>query len=531
MFKKNKLNFIFNLIDNSALLSLIIISTITSLLFLVIPVTAQALVNFIAFGHLMRPVLILSIMVLVLIIGAGLLNLWHNIIIEIIQQKIIVNSSLKLTKHFSALSYHSIIAHDNQKEVNKFFDIVVVTKALGGILSYGINLSLQVFFGLIVLLIYHPYFIIFDIFMLACLLTIILVPYKTAKITAYQECVEKHGIAEWFDEIVLSRYLFKFLNLPNFLIKETDNRLVNFLKNRNRHFRQLIKYQIGLFVLASISSSILLGLGGYLVINNQLSLGQLVASEIILGSIVYALNQFIKVLEDYFDLMASLDIFDHLLHMPVEPIDSIPEETIRIIDNLHDFNLELNYHDKKILVNSANPLLIKSSDRNSIESIVTKLIGMTDSESLEIVLNGIVCKANILMALRRKTMLLQEPQWISGTIYDNIVLNTPKVSMDYILQYVNKLGLTDKIVGFKDGLLTYVSSWQYEFTEKEAVLLMILRLIVNSPNMIILDRTLDILDENTANSVLELLFSLPNKTYIITTQHYDFSIISNRWEI
>ncbi len=531
MFKKDKLTFIFNLIDSSTILSLVLISMVTSILFLVIPVTAQTLVNFIAFGYLLRPIFILSIMVFVLIICAGALNLWHNILIEIIQQKVMVNVGVNLTKRFSDLSYRTLLAHDNQKEINKFFDIVVVMKSLAGILSYGINLSLQIFFGLIVLVIYHPYFIMFDLFILICICVIILAPYKVARLTAVQECREKHGIAEWFDEIFLNRYLFKFMDLAIFLLRETDNRLVKFLKVRNRHFRQLIKHQVGFFVLAAAASSILLGLGGYLVILNQLSLGQLVAAEIILGGIVYALNQFVKVLDDYYDLSASLDIFKELFSLPTEEKYPMPDEITSIVDNLDNVNIIFKHSDKKIIVNPDSPLLIYSLDRSNLENIITNLIGLTHDSSYEIILNGIKCQQKLLMALRRRTLLLQEPQWLAGTIYDNIVLSKTKVSMDEILKYIGKLGLTNKIMSFKDGLLTYVSSWQYEFTEKEAVLLMILRAIVNSPSMIIIDRTLDLLDKNLISVVLEILFSFQEKTYIITTERQDFPTIDNCWKV
>lgn len=530
MLKKNKLNPLFNLVDNSTIISLIIISTITSILLLVIPVTAQTLVNFIAFGHILRPVLVLSIMVFVLIISAGFLNLWHNILIEVIQQKIMVNSSLKLTERFSRLSYSALQAHDNPKEVNKYFDIVVIVKSIGGILSYGINLVLQVFFGLIVLLIYHPYFIIFDLVLVCLILIIICIPFRTAKSSAYLECQSKHAVAEWFDEIILNRYLFKFLNFTKYLIKETDERLTNFLKYRNKHFRQLIKYEVGFVILAAVSSSILLGLGGYLVIKNQLSLGQLVAAEIILGSIVYSLNQFVKVLEEYHDLSASFEIFEELMKIPVEEISSFNDDINAIINNFDVINLKIENEDSVYVANPGNPLLVKSLDRSFIENLITNMIGLTSDNNFKFWITDILCNQHFLISLRRKIMLVQEPQWIAGTIYDNLVLNTPNVSMDLIIKYINILGLTNKITNFKDGLSTYVSSWQYEFTEKEAVLLMILRVVINSPTMCIFDRTLDLLDYESIKKVLEILFSFQDKTYVIITQRHDFPKVTNCWE-
>lgn len=531
MFKRNQLHSILSMVDNSTIFSLIIISTITSILFLVIPVAAQTLVNFIAFGHVLRPVFILSIMVLVLIVCAGALGLWHNILIEIIQQKLMVHVGLSVTKRFSDLSYNGLIAHDTQRELNKFFDIIVIMKSLAGLLSYGIGTFLQVFFGLILLVIYHPYFVIFDAFVVVSLAIIILGPFRVAKKMAHLECKEKHNIAGWFDEIFINRYLFKFADYAEFLMKETDNRLVAFLKVRNRHFRQLIKHQVGFFILAAVASSILLGLGGYLVIANQLSLGQLVASEIIMGGIIYSLKQSVGILDDYYDLSASLEKFDDLLSLPIEEKDPMPGELISIVENLENVNLMWKVSGKKIIATPDEPLLIRSINNTSIENVLTNLIGLKDDPEQQIIMNGFQCNQKLLIALRRRSILLQEPQWFAGTIYDNIVLNAENVSMDFILENITKLGLTDKIMGFTDGLLTYVSSWQHEFTEQEAILLMVLRAVINSPSLIIIDRTLDSLEKDLIAEVLAMLLSDKEKTLVIATQRQDFASISNTWEL
>jgi ABC-type bacteriocin/lantibiotic exporter with double-glycine peptidase domain len=529
MFKKNQLHSILSMVDNSTIFSLVIISTMTSILFLVIPVAAQTLVNFIAFGHVLQPVFILSIMVFILIASAGALSLWHNILIEVIQQKLMVHVGFVLTRRFSMLSQSVLLSDDRQKEVNKFFDIVVIMKTLAGLLLYGVNISLQVFFGLVLLLIYHPYFIVFDLIVVVSIFLIIYFPYRVAKKTAEDECRQKHAIAEWFDEIFLSRYLFKFGRYSDFLLKETDNRLVAYLKVRNRHFRQLIKHQVGFYILAAGASSLLLGMGGYLVIANQLSLGQLVASEIIMGAIVYALKQSISILDDYYDLSASLCKFDDLLELPIEESHPIPDEIVSLIDGLQDIQLTWEKSPSAVFAKPGHPLLIYSVERAPIQTIVTNLVGLTHDSSEKIKLNEFHCTQQLLVALRTRAILLQEPQWFSGTIYDNLVLNTSGVSMDFVLENVNKLGLTNKLMSFPDGLLTLITSWQESFSESESVLLMVLRALINSPSLIIIDRTLDSISLELCNKVLSILADLKNTTIVITSQRSDFPNISNKW--
>ncbi|MDF1757319.1 MAG: ABC transporter ATP-binding protein [Legionellaceae bacterium] len=529
MFKKTHIDSILSIVDSSTIYSIVLISTMTSILFLVIPVAAQTLVNFIAFGHVLNPVFILSIMVFVLILSAGALSLWHNILIEIIQQKLMVKVGILLTRRFSDLSHKALQSHDGQKEVNKFFDIVVVMKATAGLLLYGVNITLQIFFGLVLLVVYHPYFVIFDILVLFSIFLVVALPFRVAKKTAEEECAQKHSIAEWFDEIVINRYLFKFGNYSKFVLKETDNRLVGFLKVRNRHFRQLIKHQLGFYAISAVASALLLGLGGYLVISDQLSLGQLVASEIIMAAIAYALKQSISILDDYYDLNASLDKFDDLFELPIEGTDKITEEIISTITNLETINLTWHTSENEFAATPKSPLLVHSLEHEPIHNWLVDLIGLTETRTEKISLNGVTCNHNILMALRKRAILLQEPQCFSGTIYENIVLNTPDISMNMVLEKAKLVGLSEKIMSLPNGLLTIIDSWNISFTETESVRLMILRALINNPSLIIIDRTLDSVSLQLIEELLQVLLQLENTTILITSKRTDFPILTNKW--
>lgn len=502
----------------------------TSLMFLTIPIAAQTLVNFIAFGHLVRPVVTLSIIVFTLIVCAGALSIWHTILIEIIQQKLIVHVAFRLTRHFSNVSQTILATQHGPELVNQFFEISSIMKSLSNLLMYGINTGLQIFFSLILLVLYHPFFLLFDVFVILCLCLIIYIPYRTAQITAEEECSRKHAIAKWFDEILLNRFLFKFRHYPDYVIEQTDERLAGYLIARNRHFKQIIKHQIGFYGLGAIASSLLLGLGGYLVIINQLSLGQLVASEIIMSAILYALKQLSSLLEDYYDLTTSTQKIDHILSLPLECAVPLPNEIVFFVQQLNYIHLAWS-HPSRINASPKKPLLIYSMQRERIQTMMTALIGLVPDLSENITLNGVQCTQPLLIALRQQTILIQEPQWFAGTIYDNIALNAHNVALETILQHINTLGLTNKIMSFPEGLDTYVSHWKKQFTRSEITLIMILRAIIAKPLLIIIDQSLDDVDVPLLETVVALLLEIKKTTLIIATQRTDFPGISNRWTL
>ncbi|MGQ3890453.1 ABC transporter transmembrane domain-containing protein [Legionella sp. CNM-4043-24] len=525
---KGGANAVFEVLDRSSLYSIGIISTLISLLSLVVPIAAQTLINIVAFGKLLQPVITLSVIVFILMVGLGLLSVWQMLIIEIIQQKLMVRISLKLAKHFTHLSPAIFSTHNGPELVNRFFEIVVINKALASLLLYGITLGLQMTFGLILLLFYHPLFLFFDGFIIISLLLVIFIPYRIAASSAKEECAQKHVTGSWLEEILINRYLFKYNEYPRYVMEQADKRLVGFLKARNRHFRQLVKHQIGLYALSALATSLLLGLGGYLIINNQLSLGQLVASEIVLGTLIYGFKRLGALLENYYDLIASTEKIDFALNVPLENYHSqeFANHLLPSMKSIHlgisDIRLCAGSGSAEVLLSPveaspAKPLLLVFKQEDACKNFVESLSGLNDILSAAITVNGIPCTQATLIALRRHSLLIREPQWFAGSIYQNLVLNHAGVSIEAICELLKKLHLLEKIMQCPDGLNTLIHDWQTVFTLSELIQLMVARAIIDNPRLLIIDRSLDDLQEDEMDRVMPLLLAMKHTTLVITT--------------
>lgn len=530
---------VFRILDSSSLFSILIISVLISFMSLVIPIAAQTLINLVAFGKLLNPVITLSFMVFVLMAGTGALTLWQMVIIEIIQQKMMVIVSLNIAKHFTHLSPTILETHNGFELVNRYFELVVINKALASLLAYGMTLGLQVFFGLILLIFYHPYFLLFDAFILVSLVLIIFIPYRKAMDSAKKECSEKHRVALWIEQILLNRYLFKFENYPDFVLEQTDMHLVGFLKARKTHFKQLIKHQIGFYGLAAIATSLLLGLGGYLVINNQVSLGQLVASEIVLGSLITSFKSLGSMLENYYDLLASVEKIDVALSLPLDnQLDQDnSQKIVQHMENLHlkftDMVLEFSANEvnRSSQVGEAspgNPILFVFRQEAACTHLVESLTAIELNQSASIYLNQIPCTYSVLLELRRYSLLVREPQWFSGTIYQNLMLNHDAIASEVIFSYLEAFKLLEKIMKFPADLHTVIHDWQTTFTHVELIELMLIRALIVKPKLLILDRCLDVLSSEEIEVALSLLRSLTNTTLVVTTLNEENHHLPNR---
>lgn len=522
MIKKER-NSIREILDTTTISSIVMISIFVSLLSLSIPIAAQTLINLIAFGKLLQPVLTLSLIVLILMIALGALNIWQIIIIEIIQQKLMVKISLNLSRQFTHLSLENFSSHHGPELVNRFFEVTTINKSLANLLLYGINLLLQLFFGLLLLVFYHPLFLVFDGFILFSILIIVFIPFHKALNSAKDECTKKHQIGSWLEELLTNRFLFRFNNYQNYATYQTDKRLVSFLKARNSHFIQLIKHQIGFYLLAALASSLLLGLGGYLVINDQLSLGQLVAAEIVMGSLIYSFMRFSHLLENYYDLMASESKIDSVLNLPVEMIKT---ELNELLIPVQSMTLQIKNKNEATCV-PGNPLLIEVNESQQGLLITEFIFGFRNDSTLNLLVNGTLCAQEYRCSLREHSLLIRDKEWFAGTIYDNLRLNQSLFSTEELKNYLNTFNLMNKIMSLSEGLKTIIYDWENVFTESELIQLIVIRALLIKPQLLIIDRAFDYLNHEQIELILVELAQLNNTLMIIVTERPKLIPFSN----
>lgn len=520
---KKEMGFIIKTLDRATILSIVMISVLISLLSLTIPVAAQTLINLIAFGGLLQPVITLSIVVFVIMMALGALHVWQIVIVEVIQQKLMVKVSLDLTYQFSHLSLDNFTTHHGPELVNRFFEIVTVKKSIASLLLYGVNLCLQLFFGLLLLLFYHPLFMVFDGFIILGLLLIIVIPYRKGLETAEEECHQKHQIGAWLEEILINRFLLRFNLYHRYATQQADKKLVSFLKVRNRHFKQLLKHHIGLYSLTALASSLLLGMGGYLVINNQLSLGQLVAAEIVLGALIYAFKRFGALLEDFYDLKASQSKLEKVLNLP---IDKVQEDLETPFIPIRTIKLKIPGQ-AEVIASHKSPLLVYSHITDQCQNFTDEILGFKQTINFELFVNNTFCSHDNRILLRRCALLIRRPQWFAGTIYDNLLLNQPQIPHEVIIEQLKKANLLDKIMRQPRGIKTIIYEWQTVFTELELIKFMVVRALLVKPQLLIIDRAFDLLDQNIDELISQLL-TLENTTLLVVSQHYDFKHIKNR---
>jgi len=287
-----------------------------SFLSLAVPLSVQFLINSVSFTALMRPTFVLGSVLLVLLIFWVALNALQFFVTEIFQSRFFA----RITSEVTILLLKSKQQNPEKREmVNRFFETITIQKTIPKFLTKTFSTILQGAVGLIVVSFYHPVFFLFSLAIVISLWLIWSRFYKQAVASSFAKSQAKYDIVRCFEEIEESS------TFTNFDVEQKINSLTgDYLKDRKSRFRSLFSQVILLLALYAISSVSLLVIGGWLVLKGQLTIGQLVAAELILSALLYSFSQLGRDLENFYDLAASCQKLSKFYNFSIEKKDFEP---------------------------------------------------------------------------------------------------------------------------------------------------------------------------------------------------------------
>lgn len=279
---------------------IVVYSISISLLTLGTPISVQSLVNTFTFGPYFQPLFFLSLCLAGILIVLGTLKIMQYLLVEYLQRRL-------FTKVTAVIARAYILALDNEdrtleNKANRYFDVVLAMKTLAVLVTDGIALVLQAGLGVILISLYHPWFIVLSILILACILLPLYFLLGPGMHNAREESNAKYDLADYLHK--LSQGQFPLSDRQK-LLESADTEIGQFLQRRQKHFRILFSQNLIYILVYGAINTLLLALGGYLVISGQLSVGQLVAAEIVVNAILSQLLYAIKYLDSYYDLYTA----------------------------------------------------------------------------------------------------------------------------------------------------------------------------------------------------------------------------------
>jgi ABC-type bacteriocin/lantibiotic exporter with double-glycine peptidase domain len=474
------------------------------LLSLVAPAAIEALVNTVAFGILLWPVFVLALVMFTLLLVSAVLRAMQTYVAECLQRRLFVRTALGFADRLARTGIASFDGADRADVVNRFFEVSSGQKSVATLLVEGVGIIMMTLVGLIVLAFYHPYLLTFALVMAGAVVFMLVVLGIGGVRTSIAESYAKFDVAAWLEEVARCPHTFRSGEGALLALERADQLSDHYITARKRHFSVIWRQTLFALLLEAVGCTVLLGLGGWLVINRQLTLGQLVASELIVTLVLVALSKIGKYVEIFYDLQATLDKLGVLDRLPPEPAvgETLPADgpPLTVVAELPGADgrlqrLELAAGERVAIVGPTGktPLL---------ETLA--LLRLPRHGLLE--LDGVDARQLDRPATRRQIAFLGRAEVFAGTLAENIRLGRASITGADIRRSLDAVGLSDRVARLPDGLETSLPPDGRPLSNNELGRLAIARAIVGRPRLLLLDGILDGLDLESCPELLDTLF-------------------------
>lgn len=490
---------------------LIMLSLGYGLLGISTPIAVQALVNIVTMGGVLQPLFVVSIILFTLLLLGGVLYVFEGYVVELIQRRLFIRTALNVANNTQGVD---ISVHDDKNLVelmNQFFDVSTVQKSASTLLTVGLTAFLQGFIGAIILIFYSQYFAIIILILLIFLAFIIFVLGNNATTTAIDESKAKYATAAGLETIAQNFYMFKFYNGLQ-RVRDLTNNLANiYLEKRTAHFLTLLHQNIGGVILYAMIGTVMLALGGALVIKGQINLGQFVAAELIIFGVLAAFVRFISKLEYFYGMMSALDKIGELDDLPQEMLGKHQIDS-RNLSHLGAYRLSFNYsqriqpvQDVSFNLAKGESLAVLGASGAGKSTLVKIITGLRMPSVGHIEFDGNDLRQLNQNSLRNLIGLANKVEVTKGSVLENILLGRSTIALSTVNLVLNELGLLEDFSNLENGLDTQLTAFGAPLSTTQLQRLMLARAIVGKPNLLIIDGLLDNLSSEELNSVLSLL--------------------------
>lgn len=495
-----------------------------SLLTLAIPISVQTLISTVANTALLNPVIVLSVMLLILLSFSGALNSLQYYVMELFERRFYA----RITGDIALRNIYARYAHfesiNRAELINRYFEIMIVQKNVPLLVTGAFSLALQTVVGITIVSFYHPALLMFNVLLL---LTIYLIwrvwgPYALRQ--ALEVSKAKYATAQWLEELARANHFFKSEKNIFFSLDRTDALTMDYIKARKRLFGATISQNISFMLLYALASAALLGIGGWLVISNQLTLGQLVAAELILSAILFGISKFASQLSLFYELYASMEKISHFYQLPLEDTNGRFELENQPLDIVID-KVEHRFRGRSFHLDFTLPAGIKtlaSTSSNTIEKLLIDFLqGHLEPMQGRLMIGDKDLLDYNLHKLREKIIVLDNAMMIEGTIEDYLKFGCPQASRADIQYLLRAVGLEDTIGHLKDGLETKITPSGYPLSYSEVLRLKLAVALLSKPKLLIMTELYDILQHEHRRTIFDYIHALPEMSLLYFSNRKD----------
>lgn len=505
----------------------------SGLVSLSLPLGIQAIINLIQAGRVSISWIILVLIVVIGVALVGILSLMQLRITENLQQKIFVRSSFEFGYRLPKIKFEALYNQYPPELANRFFDTLTIQKGTSKLLIDFSTALLQIIFGILLLSLYHPFFIFFGVLLAFLLYSIFRFSFEAGLSSSLKESKYKYKVVSWLQEIARNNFSFRKQENFEFALEKNNQLVEEYIYYREKHFKVIKRQFTQLIGFKVIITACLLLIGGYLVLNQKMNIGQFVAAEIIILLVINSVEKIIIGLESLYDVLTSVEKIGQIVDLKME--EPREENSDYCFTNLsiETENLKFKYPEATDDVLNNINLKIEPSEKIYLEGIngsgkstlIRILAGFIQPTSGSFFINDDTYRKIDVAQYRSQISTITHGETpFEGTVLENITMNNPSISNEDIKWAIESVQLGSFIKTLPEGLETKIFPDGRQLSSSNAQKILLARSIVNKPKILFYEDPLDKMDEEASKEIIDFLTNSSNHWTVIVSSK------NNYWE-
>lgn len=496
-----------------------------------LPLGIQAIINLIQSGRVSISWIVLVFIVVIGVALVGILSLMQLRITENLQQKIFVRSSFEFGYRLPKIKFEELYNQYPPELANRFFDTLTIQKGTSKLLIDFSSALLQIVFGIILLSLYHPFFIVFGLLLLLLLYSIFKFSYNSGLSSSLKESKYKYKVVSWLQEIARNNFSFRKKDNFEFALEKNNKLVEEYLNYREKHFGVIKRQFSQLIVFKVIITASLLLIGGYLVLNQKMNIGQFVAAEIIILLVINSVEKIIIGLESLYDVITSIEKIGQIVDLQIEEPNTKSSDYCFTNISLEAENLRFKFPDSNDYVIDKINLKIEPSEKIYVEgnngsgktTLIRILSGLLQPTSGSFYINDDTYRKIDLTQYRSQIgSIITGETPFEGTILENLTFNNPSVPHENIKWAIDSVKLGDFIKSLPNGLDTKIFPEGKQLSSSNAQKILLARSIVNKPKILFYEDPLDKMDEDAAREIIDFITDEKHKWTVIVASKNNY---------
>jgi len=508
---------------------------------LIVPLTVQELVNTFAFA--IQPITIVTLAGVMVagLLFVGAFRALQFYAVEVLERRIFARVALGMAQQLPNLQFLGF----KPRYANYFMETVFMQRALSVLLVDLINVIVGGAVGMTILVFYHPYFLLYNALLLAGFTVVFFLMSHGGLKATIDMSQAKYETLHWLQEISYNLLHFKATDSQALLMQRTDELVHSYVETRQTRFGVLIRQYLGSVGWQAVAHSGLLATAGWLLSIGQLTLGQLVAAEVVVSGLLLSFDAVVKRMGHIYYFLTGLNELDFLFSLPKDQASAtlsvpLPDPTIHGIrvtckdlavihpgmpPIFEQFNLEITPGEK---------IGVYASTTTAKTALARVLAGLETPTGGVLRYNGVDLRHLDLQAINRCRGFMIDSQLtlFEGTIEDNIVLGRSYIPYSDVRWALRFTELEEDVDALPQGLKTHIRAPGKILAPTHIIRILLARAILARPQILIFDGIIHNMQPTMRETVLRRICSKDEPWSVIfvsndpnLTPHVDRRII------